>query len=288
MKGKDFNYSSAFGRNIGLVTVQEQEILKNAKVGIPGMGGVGGITLMTLARMGIGNFHITDIDSFDIVNFNRQYGASMGTWGKKKADTMRSLALSVNPKVKIKNFKKKIDKTTVDNFLEGVDIVIDGLDFFAIDARRLLFNKAREKGIPVITAGPIGFSSAMLIFTKEGMSFDEYFDIHDNTSRKEKLVNFAIGLAPAMTHFTYMDPKRVSLDKGKGPSMGAATDLCAGMSSIEALKILLGRKKPKPAPHYFQFDAYRQMYKKGYLWRGNKNPIQMIKRYFAKKKFNIQ
>jgi len=58
----------AFSRNIGLFTKEEQERLSHAKIGIPGMGGVGGIHFMTMVRTGIGHFHISDFDVYEPVN----------------------------------------------------------------------------------------------------------------------------------------------------------------------------------------------------------------------------
>src|SRR6476661_6591982 len=76
---KDFNYSQAFSRNIGWLTVEEQERLRGARAAIAGLGGVGGGHLLTLARLGVGNFNISDFDYFEIHNFNRQAGAMMST-----------------------------------------------------------------------------------------------------------------------------------------------------------------------------------------------------------------
>src|SRR3954467_6277338 len=56
----DFDYDEAFSRNIGWVTEWEQQILRTKRVAIAGMGGVGGLHLLTLARLGIGAFHISD------------------------------------------------------------------------------------------------------------------------------------------------------------------------------------------------------------------------------------
>ncbi|HSG22550.1 MAG TPA: ThiF family adenylyltransferase, partial [Azonexus sp.] len=67
-----FNYDEAFSRNIGWVTEAEQQRLRQSRVAIGGLGGVGGVHLLTLARLGIGRFTIADFDVFDVVNFNRQ------------------------------------------------------------------------------------------------------------------------------------------------------------------------------------------------------------------------
>jgi glutathione-regulated potassium-efflux system protein KefB len=74
---KPFNYEQAFSRNIGWVTQAEQQQLRGKRVAIAGGGGVGGVHLLTLARLGVSRFHIADFDSFDIANFNRQVGAMM-------------------------------------------------------------------------------------------------------------------------------------------------------------------------------------------------------------------
>ena len=55
-----WSYEEAFSRNLGLINPQEQEKLRKSRVAIAGMGGIGGINLMTLARLGIGAFRIAD------------------------------------------------------------------------------------------------------------------------------------------------------------------------------------------------------------------------------------
>ena len=74
-----FDYHEAFSRNIGLVTLEEQERLRRSHVAIAGMGGMGGVHLITLARAGIGSFAIADPDCFELANMNRQYGARVDT-----------------------------------------------------------------------------------------------------------------------------------------------------------------------------------------------------------------
>src|SRR5438552_16999774 len=95
----DWNYERAFSRNRGLISAAEQEKLRRSHVAIAGMGGVGGVHLITLARLGIGKFTIADPDTFEVANFNRQYGAKTHTVGRGKAEVMAAAARAINPDV---------------------------------------------------------------------------------------------------------------------------------------------------------------------------------------------
>jgi len=74
-----FDYATAFDRNIGWLTTAEQQRLRQKRIAIAGVGGVGGSHLLTLARLGVGRFTISDPDRFELANFNRQAGAMMST-----------------------------------------------------------------------------------------------------------------------------------------------------------------------------------------------------------------
>ena len=280
-------YDEAFSRNLGLLTQEEQDALANAKIGIPGMGGVGGNHFMTMVRTGIGHFHISDFDVYEAANINRQFGARVPDFGRQKMTVMKEQALSVNPFITIKEFPKGIWEHNIDEFLDGLDLVIDSLDFFAFDARRTLFKKAREKGLHVVTAGPLGFSSAMLVFSPtQGMGFDEYFDIVDSMEPEDRYLSFALGLAPKALQFKYMDTSKVSFKSRKGPSLNIACQLCAGLAGTEAVKILLNRGKIHPVPYFTQFDPYVGKYVVKKLYMGNRHPWQRVKKVVVKKMIN--
>jgi molybdopterin/thiamine biosynthesis adenylyltransferase len=273
--------NAAFSRNIGLLSPGEQERLVSCRVAIPGMGGVGGLHLVNLVRTGIGKFHLADFDTFEPVNVNRQYGAKVPAFGLPKLEVMTDEALAINPFLEIKPFPDGLTTANLDDFLEGVDLVLDSLDFFQFDIRRALFNAARTKGLPVITAGPLGYSSALLVFTPEGMSFDEYFDVSDGLSDEQKYLRFAMGLAPRPTHIGYMDLSRVDLKGGKGPSLNIACQLCASLAATEAVRIVLGKPGLLPAPHFLQFDPFRRRLRTGCLRRGNRALTQKAKLWFV-------
>jgi hypothetical protein len=76
-----------------------------------------------------------------------------------------------------------------------------------------------------------------------------------------------------------MDLSRADPKRGRGPSAGLACQLCSGVATAETLKILLRRGSVRPAPYYFQFDAYRQQFRQGCLHWGNRHPLQRFKRW---------
>lgn len=274
-----WSYQEAFARNRGLLSAAEQERLQASRIAIAGLGGVGGIHLATLARLGIGAFHIADPDRFEPVNFNRQYGATVAALGRRKATVMERQARAINPGLDLRVFPEAITADNVAAFLDGVDVVIDGIDFFALETRCLLFREARRRGIWAVTAGPLGFSTAWLVFDPRGMSFEEYFDLHAGQEAAEQLAAFAVGLAPQATHWPYLDLTEVDMRSGRGPSLGLACQLSAGVAAAEVVKILLGRGTVRAAPCYAQFDAYRQLLRTGRLRWGNRHPWQRLKRW---------
>ncbi len=282
-----FDYEAAFSRNIGWVTESEQEKLRNSRVAIGGLGGVGGVHLLTLARLGIGCFNIADFDVFDIVNFNRQVGATVNTLNHSKIDVLAEMACQINPELELKLFPDGIQHDSLDEFLQGVDLYVDGLDFFAFSARRLTFFACERMGIPVVTAAPLGLGTALLVFGPGGMPFEDYFGF-EGCDEMEMAIRFLVGLSPAMLQRGYVaDMSRISLAERRGPSSIAACQLCAGVAAVESLKLLLGRGGVKLAPWGSQFDAYRMVYKKTWRPGGYKNPLQVVMRALVRKQLKV-
>lgn len=273
-----FDYATAFSRNLGLISLSEQEKLRQSRIAVLGLGGVGGVNLVTLARLGIGKFTIADFDAFELANFNRQYGAMCSTVGRAKAEVMRDLVLEINPEAEIQAFQEPIGPNNVDAFLKGADVLVDGIDAFAVDIRRLVYCKAREAGIYALGAGPVGFSTVWMIFAPDGISFDDYFDLHDAFDPIEQFAAYIIGMAPKGLHLRYLDLASVDARNQRGPSLACACQLAAGVVGAEVIKILLRRGKVYPAPYYHQFDPYLGKYVRKRLLFGNRHPLQHFKR----------
>ncbi|WP_017444344.1 ThiF family adenylyltransferase [Gayadomonas joobiniege] len=279
-----FNYENAFSRNIGWLTNTEQLSLQSKRVAIAGAGGVGGEHIVTLARLGIGAFNISDFDVFEEHNFNRQAGAFVSTLGRDKMAVMKEVALDINPNLNVKTFPTGIDNNNVDEFLDGADVYIDSLDFFAHQARKLVYQKCQDKNIPVIVAAPIGMGAATLCFTSDSMGYEEYFRFADCRNENEELVKFLIGLSPSLMQKSYLvDPSTSDFLAKKAPSLPMGVKLCAGVAASFAVKILLNRGQLVTAPHGLHFDAYKNKMVKTWRPWGNRNPIQKLVFMIAKK-----
>lgn len=283
----EFSYETAFSRNIGWLSDIEQKILRHKRIAIAGMGGVGGFHLLTLARLGVGKFNIADLDTFELANFNRQAGAGMSTLDRPKVEVLAEMAREINPETVLGIYPHGVNESNLQAFFKDVDIYVDGLDFFAFEARERVFAHCAQYGIPAVTVAPLGMGAALLNFMPGGMTFEEYFQLAGRTEL-EKAVRFLVGLAPALLHRHYLaDKSRVDLKARKGPSTIMACQLCAGVAASETLKILLGRGKVWAAPHGIQFDSYRN--KLAHTWRpgGNRHPLNQLAIAIARHQLGI-
>ena len=271
-----FDYGAAFSRNVGWLTEAEQFALRSKRVAVAGLGGVGGSHVLTLVRLGAGAFNLADFDAFALTNFNRQAGAMVSTLGRAKIDVIAGMAKDINPELDIKLFGSGVSGDNLDEFLAGVDLYVDGLDFFAFQARCATFAACARLRVPAITSAPLGMGVAHLNFLPGGMTFEEYFRL-EGLPESEQALRFLLGLSPAMLQRAYLaDPTRVNFSEHRGPSTVMACQLCAAMAATEALKILLGRGKVVAAPRGLHFDAYRGKLVKTWRPGGNNNPIQRL------------
>lgn len=283
-----FDYSEAFSRNIGWVTRPEQEALRRKRVAIAGMGGVGGWHLLTLARLGVGRFALADFDTFGLVNFNRQAGATMNSLGRPKLEVMVEQVLAINPELDIRRFPAGINPDNVSEFLDGADLYIDSLDFFALDAREAIFAECAKRGIPATTVAPLGMGAALLNFLPGGMTFEEYFGF-SGQDELERALRFFIGLAPARLQMAYLaDPSNINLAAKHGASTIMGCMLCAGVAGVEAVKILLGRGKVLAAPWSVHYDAYLNRLSRLHRVGGNAHPRQRRTLDQARKTLGLQ
>lgn len=282
---KDDYADAAFSRNLGLIDYAGQRRLLRSRIAIPGLGGVGGVHIATLARTGIGAFTIADFDVYSPVNINRQYGSGVASFNRPKLDVMRDRALDINPFLDIRAFEHGVTPENIDEFLDGVSVLVDSLDYFVQKIRRRLFNRALELNIPVITAAPAGCSCSILVFMPGGMNYDQYFGVNDQTDETEQIIRFSLGVAPKPTHLAYMDRRFANLYDKRVPSLDIGCQLCAGMTATEVVNIVLKGKPSVAVPRSMQFDAKRGLFRTTRFFRGVDTPWQRTKIKLAKRFF---
>ncbi len=230
-----------------LLTDGERARLAKACVAVPGLGGVGGWHIHALAKLGVGSFHLADLDIFETVNIQRQIGADLSTLGRSKVDVAVEQVLAINPTLGIKTFPKGVQSENMNAFLDGVDVVVDGLDFFAIDTRRILYAACRQRGIPVVDAGPVGLGTAVMVFLPDGPDFDSHFGLHDEMTFAERLLAHGLGHAPRGA--SPIDPAHMDFEKRRLPALGLSCMLCGATAATECLKILLHRGPVTAVPN---------------------------------------
>ena len=133
-----------------LLGKEQNEKLKNAKVIVFGIGGVGGFSVEALARTGISHIALVDSDSVELSNINRQIVADHSSVGKLKTEIMKERILKINPNAKVKTFNMFYLKETADKInLQDYDYIIDAID--TVSAKIELVTRAKEKNLKIIS-----------------------------------------------------------------------------------------------------------------------------------------
>ena len=130
--------------------------LKNKKVLVIGVGGVGGYAVEALARCGIGNITIVDYDKVDISNINRQIIALHSTIGLFKVEVLKKRILDINPNCSVETFSCFYDEKTTDLiFNKDYDYILDCCD--SLKSKELLIREANKRNIKIISSMGAGF-----------------------------------------------------------------------------------------------------------------------------------
>ena len=132
---------------IGKVGIEK---LKNAKVAIFGIGGVGSYVVEGLVRAGVGNFILVDNDEVSVSNLNRQIIATIKTIGKTKVEVEKERILEINPEAKVEIYKEFFMPESKDIFDSTVNYIVDAVD--TVTAKIELVLRAKKLNIPIISS----------------------------------------------------------------------------------------------------------------------------------------
>lgn len=141
-----------------------QDKLKNAKVFVAGLGGLGSFVLYNLASTGIIHIGIVDFDNVGITNFNRQIIYDFADLNQNKAICAKRNILKYNPDLKIETYKEKLDEKNIESIIEDYDIIIDCTDNYK--SKFLLNDFAVKCDKKLIYGGVEGFLGQVSVIDK--------------------------------------------------------------------------------------------------------------------------
>ncbi|MCX6834179.1 MAG: HesA/MoeB/ThiF family protein [candidate division Zixibacteria bacterium] len=147
-----------------LVDGWDQERLKNARVLVVGVGGLGGISATYFAAAGVGHLRICDSDRVESSNLNRQILFTPEDVGKPKAALVAKRLSAQNPGIEVEAISDKLTETNAGELASGCDLIVDGLDNHS---DRLLLNRASfDLGVPFVYGAINGWLGQLSLFSR--------------------------------------------------------------------------------------------------------------------------
>ena len=158
-----------FFRTEMLLGKAAMERLRNARVAVFGLGGVGGYVVEALARGGIGALELIDSDTIGESNLNRQILALRSTLGLPKTEAARRRVLDINPQAKVVTREVFYNADTADSFdLGACDYIVDAID--TVSSKLLLIERSIAAGTPIISSMGTGNKLDPAAFRVEDLS----------------------------------------------------------------------------------------------------------------------
>lgn len=140
-----------FSRTQFLLGSDAMEKLKNARVAVFGLGGVGGYVAEALVRSGVGALDLVDHDTISLTNTNRQILATRDTVGMDKAEAAMKRVKAINPDCDVRAIKTFYLPETAHQFdFTQYDYVVDAID--TVTGKLMLVQAAKDAGVPIISS----------------------------------------------------------------------------------------------------------------------------------------
>jgi molybdopterin/thiamine biosynthesis adenylyltransferase/molybdopterin converting factor small subunit len=218
--------------------------LKNARVCVVGVGGLGNPITSRLVAMGIGHLRIIDRDVIELSNLHRQTMYYESDVGQIKVEVAAKKLQKLNPECKIESLAISVNEYNAKEIIDGCDVVIDALD--SVNARYALNKACVEKNIPFVTGAAVGVSGqAFTIIPKQSACYYCMFpDLNEDTMPTCSI-------------------------EGVHPSI---LSLVGGIEVAEAVKIILG-KKPSLSERILHIDLENLDFQNTKTFRAEECPI---------------
>lgn len=181
-----------FTRNIGAITLKEQQWLNESTVFVAGAGGLGGFVAEYLVRMGVGNFRIVDCDVFDQTNINRQITSTSGNVGKAKVLELQEHLKSINKNVVVTAFYEKFTVKNAKKIIGNSLVAIDAFD--NIEDRLQLEKSCEEMNIPLVFGGVSRTGGQVSTIYPGDRTESKIFENSDKNGAKPSVTSMTVGV----------------------------------------------------------------------------------------------
>jgi molybdopterin-synthase adenylyltransferase len=256
---ESFSYPEFIQRNLGFVSEEGQARLRDARILVCGVGGMGGACLQALVRAGVGGFAIADFDRFEVSNMNRQVFANLDTVGVGKVASTVAQIARVNPQLVVETHGQEwVGK--LDELLVRYKLVVNGMD--DIKAGIALYRKAREHAATVIDAYASPLPSVFVVRPGDprpeerlgaptvGKSL-ESIDAEATAAYFGREIEHLLVHSSSARHFDLEVAKDLLAGKRKRPSFAPMVITTGNLMAFEAVKLILGRSDGADNRGYF-------------------------------------
>lgn len=178
------SYWKQVSRNIGLLKLEDQELLRKVNIAIFGLGGLGGPLSEQLVRTGCENLLICDNDKFEISNLNRQL-CTINDIGKNKVDVIEKLLKGINPEIKLKKFNE-VNVNNVSNIFNNISIVALTLDDPITSI--LIARECYKRKIPMLESWAIPYLCAWW-FTEHCIDYETFYGLKTHEIPIQEIYN---------------------------------------------------------------------------------------------------
>lgn len=254
-----FAYNERVSPNIGILTLDEQEMLRGSCVGVAGCGAIGGHSASELAYWGIGALKLADFDVFEMSNANRQLFAAFSTIGKPKVQVVSSEVRDIAPEIELELYPDGITLRNVESFVSGCNAIIDSIDYEKPRASVAMNRTARSRGITVYLAQCVGFGASLFVFRHRPgeTTYEELIGLDPETPlEKVSFENINLtNLCPIFPSYISKDIiRKVLAGEMEAPTVISGQTTAVGLTVTELVMDIT--KPDRKAKSMVAFDPY--------------------------------
>lgn len=248
----------------------EQLKLHRLKVGVAGLGGMGSNIAEILVRLGAGHIRIADPDIIEHSNLNRQVIANKNTVGMKKAAASANELRAIAHDFELVVYEDGITENNADEFVDGLDLIIDEIDVFPFSPHLALHRAARKRNLPLYSGYIIGMGTHVYKFHGNEYTFEDFLNNNPdeiaNPSAEFMMNRLCNPLPKYMDNQESRESFANTIRNQAVPIFGATTFASQSLVAIRAitdyLKLdeLWGGPKTPTMPNFIKFDPFEMTF----------------------------